>query len=103
MLLKTSRLFRQFYHLGLSRNLRTFGKETINLGSIGESVTEATVKQFDKNVGDWVDMDEIVITLESAKNDAEVRTTTAGVITKFLVEMDQDVEVGNPLFEVDSV
>ena len=47
-------------------------------------------------------MDEIVITLESAKNDAEVRTTTAGVITKFLVEMDQDVEVGNPLFEVDS-
>lgn len=75
---------------------------TVPLGAIAESVSEATVRSFEKNVGDWVDVDEIIMTFETAKNDAQVRTTEAGVIKKFLVGEGDDVEVGADIFVIDT-
>jgi len=42
------------------------------------------------------------MTFETAKNDAQVRTETAGVITQFLVAEGDDVEVGTNIFEIDT-
>lgn len=74
----------------------------VQLGAIAESVSEATVKSFEKNVGDYVEVDEIVMTFETAKNDAQIRTTEAGVIKEFLVGEGDDVEVGVDIFVIDT-
>jgi len=42
------------------------------------------------------------MTFETAKNDAQVRTTEAGIITSFLVAEGDDVEVGVDIFQIDT-
>lgn len=74
----------------------------VQLGAIAESVSEATVKSFEKNIGDYVEVDDIVMTFETAKNDAQVRTTEAGVIKEFLVGEGDDVEIGVDIFVIDT-
>ena len=74
----------------------------VPLGEMGESIEEATVQSFEKQVGEWVDQDEIVINMESEKGDAQVRTPEAGVIVEFKFEEGDDAEVGNVMFVVDT-
>jgi len=86
----------------LFRPVRYFGKVTFPLPSIADSISEATVKSFEKNIGDWADVDEVVMVFETAKNDASVRTTEAGIITEFLVAEGDDVDVGANIFVLDT-
>lgn len=72
------------------------------MGTIGESVTEATVKTFNKKVGDTVNVDEIVVVVESDKGEAPVRSTHKGVITNFMFKEGDDVKIGTPVFELDT-
>lgn len=69
---------------------------------MGESITEGTVVTFLKNVGDYVEIDEPVLQIETDKVTVDVPSPQAGTITGFLAEEDDNVEVGQPLFTMTS-
>lgn len=68
--------------------------------TLGESVSEATVAQWLKKVGDTVAVDEPIVELETDKVTLEVNATVAGTITSIVVQEGEDVEVGALLGEI---
>jgi len=62
--------------------------------TLGESVTEATVAQWLKSVGDPVDADEPLVELETDKVTLEVNAPVAGTLMEIRAEQGSDVEVG---------
>lgn len=69
----------------------------INVPSLGESVTEATVGSWFKKVGDTVAADEMIAELETDKVSVEVPAPQAGVIAKILVAEGETVAAGGTL------
>ena len=69
--------------------------------TLGESVSEATVAQWLKRVGDRVERDEPVVELETDKVTLEVNAPVAGVLAEVAADAGQTVEVGALLGAVD--
>ncbi|MGB1248729.1 MAG: biotin/lipoyl-containing protein, partial [Chitinophagales bacterium] len=61
---------------------------------MGESIMEATVLSWLKNVGDTVDIDEPVLEIATDKVDSEVPSEVAGTITEILFQEGDVVPVG---------
>ena len=61
---------------------------------MGESVAEATIINWHKEVGDSVEMDETVIEIATDKVDSEVPSSTDGVLVEKLFDIDAVVKVG---------
>jgi len=72
----------------------------IEVPSLGESVTEATVAKWLKAEGDAVEEDEPVVELETEKATAEVNAPAAGALAEILVAEGEDVEVGTVLARI---
>lgn len=64
------------------------------LPKMGESVTEATVISWSKNVGDMVEMDETIIEIATDKVDSEVPSTHDGKLVEQLFSADDVIQVG---------
>jgi 2-oxoglutarate dehydrogenase E2 component (dihydrolipoamide succinyltransferase) len=64
---------------------------------MGESINEATVIRWLKNVGDHVEADEAILEVATDKVDSEVPTTEAGTIAKLLFGEGDVVPVGQPV------
>jgi multifunctional 2-oxoglutarate metabolism enzyme len=73
----------------------------ITMPQMGESVTEGTILEWLKQVGDRVDADEPVVEVSTDKVDAEVPAPAAGTLTKILAEPDSTVAVGAVLGEIE--
>ena len=69
----------------------------VTLPALGESVTEGTVTQWLKQVGDEVAVDEPLLEISTDKVDTEIPSPVAGTLTKILVDEDETVEVGAEL------
>lgn len=67
----------------------------IRLPKMGESVTEATITNWLKNVGDTVDMDEPLVEVATDKVDNELPSEAEGVLIQRLFEVDQVAQVGD--------
>lgn len=67
----------------------------IRLPKMGESVTEATITNWLKNVGDNVGVDEPLVEVATDKVDNELPSEAAGVLVKILFEKDQVAQVGD--------
>lgn len=67
----------------------------IRLPKMGESVTEATITNWLKNIGDSVSMDEPLVEVATDKVDNELPSEAAGVLIKRLFEKDQVAQVGD--------
>jgi len=67
---------------------------------MGESIMEATVLKWYKNVGDAVDLDETVLDIATDKVDSEVPSTTAGTIAEILFNVDDVVPVGTVIARI---
>ena len=67
---------------------------------MGESVTEGTILEWRKEVGDAVEVDETLVEVSTDKVDAEVPAPAAGTIAKILVAEGDTVEVGQVLAEI---
>ena len=67
------------------------------LPAMGESVDEATVTQWLKNVGDIIEVDDAVVEIATDKVDSEVPSEISGKLLKKLVDENQVVRVGEPL------
>ncbi|MDP2205559.1 MAG: 2-oxoglutarate dehydrogenase complex dihydrolipoyllysine-residue succinyltransferase [Alphaproteobacteria bacterium] len=62
--------------------------------ALGESVKEATVAKWLKNVGDAIAVDEPLVELETDKVTLEVNAKSAGVLKEIKVQTGSNVEVG---------
>ncbi|MFK8055388.1 MAG: dihydrolipoamide acetyltransferase family protein [Saprospiraceae bacterium] len=61
---------------------------------MGESIIEATILSWSKQVGDTVDIDETVLEIATDKVDSEVPSPVAGVLSEIRFEVDAVVPVG---------
>ncbi|KAL1602866.1 2-oxoglutarate dehydrogenase complex E2 component [Paraconiothyrium brasiliense] len=68
---------------------------------MAESITEGTLKQWSKQVGDYVEQDEEIATIETDKIDVSVNAPEAGTIKEFLVNEEDTVEVGQDLVKLE--
>ena len=66
----------------------------IRVPTMGESVTEATVGKWFKQVGDRIEVDEPLVELETDKVTLEVNATSAGLLADIVAETGATVEVG---------
>ncbi len=73
----------------------------IKVPTLGESVTEATVAQWFKQVGEHVEVDEPLVELETDKVTLEVNAQSAGTLSEILAEAGANVEVGALLGRID--
>ncbi len=67
---------------------------------LGESITEATVGQWLKQVGDSVKLDEPIVSLETDKVAVEVNATAAGTLTAHLFKEGDTVAVGAAIAQI---
>lgn len=74
----------------------------IKVPQMGESVVEATVGQWLKQVGDQVAVGDVLVELETDKVDVEVGAEAAGVLTEIKHESGEDVAVGDVLALIDT-
>ena len=63
---------------------------------MGESVSEATVISWTKEVGEMVEMDETIVEIATDKVDSEVPSTHEGKLVEKLFKADDVVKVGQP-------
>lgn len=68
---------------------------------MAESISEGTLKQFSKQVGDYVEQDEEIATIETDKIDVAVNAPAAGTIKEFLAKEEDTVTVGQDLVKLE--
>lgn len=66
----------------------------VKVPELAESITEGTIAEWLKNVGDSVDKGEAILELETDKVNVEVVSEEAGVLSEQLAEEGDTVEVG---------
>ncbi len=69
---------------------------------MGESISEATIITWLKNVGDFVEAEETILEVATDKVDSDVPSPVSGVITEIRFQQDDVVEVGTVLALIDS-
>lgn len=67
----------------------------IKLPKMGESVTEATITNWLKEVGDTVEMDEPLVEVATDKVDNELPSEAEGTLIKILFDKDEVAQVGD--------
>src|SRR6476646_8401591 len=72
-------------------------KFELKLPKMGESVAEATVTNWLKNVGDKIEMDEAVLEIATDKVDSEVPSEVAGTLLEILFQVNDVVQVGQTI------
>ncbi|THH19278.1 hypothetical protein EW146_g1851 [Bondarzewia mesenterica] len=72
--------------------------ETVKVPQMAESISEGTLKSWSKKIGEAVEADEEVATIETDKIDVSVNAPAAGKITEFLANEEDTVTVGQDLF-----
>src|SRR3954451_2101683 len=72
----------------------------IRMPEMGESVSEGTILEWLKQVGDPVELEEGIVEVSTDKVDTEVPSPASGVLTKILVQPDETVPVGTVLGEI---
>ena len=66
----------------------------VKLPNISMGVTEATIVNWLKNVGDSVEAGEALVEVETAKSTIEVESPASGVLKEIKAEEGDEVEVG---------
>jgi 2-oxoisovalerate dehydrogenase E2 component (dihydrolipoyl transacylase) len=76
---------------------------TITMPQLGETVTEGTVAQWLKRVGESVEKYEPFVEVSTDKVNAEVPSPVSGVIREVLVKEGETVATGTPIAIIDDV
>ncbi|MBQ4820322.1 dihydrolipoamide acetyltransferase family protein [Aquimarina sp. MMG016] len=72
-------------------------KFELKLPKMGESVAEATITTWLKEVGDTIELDDAVVEIATDKVDSEVPSEVEGVLLERLFEVDDVVQVGQTI------
>ncbi|MDN6324544.1 MAG: pyruvate dehydrogenase complex dihydrolipoyllysine-residue acetyltransferase, partial [Corynebacterium sp.] len=73
---------------------------SVEMPELGESVTEGTVTQWLKKVGDTVEVDEPLLEVSTDKVDTEIPSPASGVLLKIIADEDDTVDVGAVIAEI---
>lgn len=76
--------------------------KTVDVPTMGDSITEGTIVDMPVAPGDYVQVDDVVLVLETDKVSVDVRASEAGALVEILGEIDDIVEVGSALFRIDT-
>jgi pyruvate/2-oxoglutarate dehydrogenase complex dihydrolipoamide acyltransferase (E2) component len=79
-----------------SSNIETTTVEVV-MPQMGVSVSEGTIVEWRKQVGDWVEYEEPIVDISTDKIDTEVPSPAAGRVAEIVVEPGTTVEVGTVL------
>ncbi|AMC12048.1 diapophytoene dehydrogenase [Lutibacter profundi] len=75
----------------------------VKLPKMGESVAEATIISWLKNVGDTVELDEAIVEIATDKVDSEVPSEVEGTITELLFDENDVVNVGETIAIIETL
>ena len=67
---------------------------------MGESITEGTILEWKKNIGDTIVLDETLLEISTDKVDSEIPSPAAGVLTELLFSVNDVVEVGTVIARI---
>ncbi|KAL8949875.1 MAG: hypothetical protein Q9222_004048 [Ikaeria aurantiellina] len=67
---------------------------------MAESITEGTLKQWSKQIGDYVEQDEEIATIETDKIDVAVNAPEAGTVKEYLAKEEDTVTVGQDIVKL---
>lgn len=87
--------------LRMSRLCRFFGTQRMKLPKFGDSVEEVTMTNYLIEPGEYVFEDDDIIEVESQKGTTKIKSSLSGMISSYLVEIDDDFNVGDEYCEVD--
>lgn len=79
---------------------RYYADTIIKVPQMAESISEGTLKQWQKKVGDFVQQDEEIATIETDKIDVAVNSTETGTIVELLANEEDTVVVGQDLAKI---
>ena len=65
--------------------------------TLGESITEATVSRWLKNIGDQIETDEALVELETDKVNIEVPSPVTGILSEIKFKKGKTVKIGSEL------
>tara|TARA_B100000029_G_C17548378_1_gene949251 strand:+ start:532 stop:1812 length:1281 start_codon:yes stop_codon:yes gene_type:complete len=74
----------------------------IVMPKMGESITEGTILEWKKNVGDYIIQDEILLEIGTDKVDSEIPCSAEGTVIEILANVNETVEVGKVIAKIDS-
>ena len=72
----------------------------VTMPQMGVSVSEGTIVEWAKQVGDWVGYEETICSISTDKIDTDVPSPAAGRVTEILVEVGTTVDVGTVLARI---
>ena len=75
----------------------------IVMPKMGESITEGTILEWRKKVGDSIELDEILLEIGTDKVDSEIPSAVSGTLIEILAEPNDVIEVGKVIARIDSV
>ncbi|KAL9594328.1 MAG: hypothetical protein Q9219_007101, partial [cf. Caloplaca sp. 3 TL-2023] len=68
---------------------------------MAESITEGTLKQWSKQIGDYVEQDEEIATIETDKIDVAVNAPQPGTVKEYLAKEEDTVTVGQDIVRLE--
>ena len=77
-------------------------KFELKLPKMGESVAEATITSWLKEVGDTIELDEAIVEIATDKVDSEVPSEVEGVLVERFFEVDEVVGVGQVIAVIET-
>jgi pyruvate/2-oxoglutarate dehydrogenase complex dihydrolipoamide acyltransferase (E2) component len=72
----------------------------VAMPQMGVSVAEGTVVEWKKQVGDWIEADEIIASISTDKIDTDVESPATGRVAEIVVEVGATVEVGTVMARI---
>ena len=78
-------------------------KFEVKLPKMGESVAEATITAWLKQVGDSIELDEAIVEIATDKVDSEVPSEVEGTLVELLFEADSVVKVGDTIAIIETL
>ncbi|KAF7939874.1 uncharacterized protein EAE98_000001 [Botrytis deweyae] len=89
------------YPLPVIQQFRSYADKVVKVPEMAESISEGTLKQWSKQIGDYVEQDEEIATIETDKIDVAVNAPEAGTIKEFLANEEDTVTVGQDLVRLE--
>jgi pyruvate/2-oxoglutarate dehydrogenase complex dihydrolipoamide acyltransferase (E2) component len=72
----------------------------VTMPQMGVSVAEGTVVEWKKQVGDWVQADEIIASISTDKIDTDVESPASGRVHEIIVDIGETVDVGTVMARI---
>ncbi|KAI1181052.1 dihydrolipoamide succinyltransferase [Nemania sp. FL0916] len=85
----------------LMAQVRTYAQTVVKVPQMAESITEGTLKQWNKQVGDYVELDEEIATIETDKIDVAVNAPEAGILKELLANEEDTVVVDQEIAKIE--